>query len=131
MNNYNNNTCLLLGLDVVEDNVEGSGLLSEIGDNGDGAADSLADSAISVELGKTNPLAELSTSVSHDEGNRALGAESLDKSGVLIIVAVLGKDAKSGGTSVKCLGAPKISERVIVSSQRRQKIKNRVKVEHC
>ena len=91
---------LLLRLDVVKDVVKSGGLFTEVSDDDNGAADSLLEGAVSVDLGKTNPLAESLSIISHDEGDVALSAESLDKASVLVVVASLGENAKLGSTSV-------------------------------
>ena len=97
---------LLLGLDVVEDHVEGRALLAEVSDHGDGAADGLADVALSIELGEAAPLTDLSAGIGHDQVNTGLGAKGLDQLLVLLVVAVLGKDAQASRSAVQGLHAP-------------------------
>ena len=99
---------LVLGLDVVKHHVKGGTLLSEVGDNGDRALHGLADVALSIKLGKTAPLTDLSTRVSHDQVDTGFGAQSLDKLLVLLVVAVLGKDAKASLAGIESLHAPNL-----------------------
>lgn len=99
----NANNLLLLGLDVVEDHVEGRALLSEVSDDGDGAADGLADVALGIELGEANPLTDLSAGIGKDQVDTGLGAKGLDQLLVLLVVAILGKDAKASISAVKGL----------------------------
>ena len=80
-------------------------LLAVVGDDGHGAADSLADSAVFVELGQADPLAEFLALVALDKVHVALGAQGLDELGVLVVVAVLGQDAQASGAAVQGLGA--------------------------
>jgi hypothetical protein len=111
---------LLLGLHVVEDHVQGRALLSEVSDDGDGAAHSLADGAVLSQLGKAAPLTDLGTGIGHDQVNAGLGAQSLDKLLVLLVVAVLGEDAQASTSTVKGLHAPnKYDGR-----------KNKIKIDH-
>jgi hypothetical protein len=96
----------VLGLDVLEDDVQGWGLLSEVSDDSNRAADSLADTHVSVELGKANPFTDLLARVSHDQVDTTLSTKGLDELLVLSIVAVIGEDAKTGSTTIQSLGAP-------------------------
>ncbi len=59
-------TLSVLGLDVFKNLVQGLGFFSEVSDNSNRATNSLANSAVSVQLGKTNPFTDLGAVVSHD-----------------------------------------------------------------
>ena len=96
---------LLLALDVLEDLAEGGSVLAVVGDDSDGAPNSLADGAVLGQLGEANPLTELLALIRHDEVHVALGAKSLDELGVFVVVAVLGQDAKTGSAAIQSLGA--------------------------
>jgi len=98
-------TFLLLGLDVVENDVKGGAELAIISDDSHRAADSLADGAILSQLGKANPLTELLALIALDKVHVALGTQGLNELGVLVVVAVLGEDAEAGGATVQGLGA--------------------------
>jgi hypothetical protein len=63
------------------------------------------------EFCQTAPLANLGSGVGHDEVHARLGTEGLHELLVLLIVAVLGKDAQTSGSSVEGLGAPKKDRR--------------------
>lgn len=95
-----------MGLNVLKDLVQGDGLLTEVSDNGNRGALNLADSAVSVELGQTDPLSDLDTLVGQDQRNTLLSAKSLDKLLVLSIVAVAGQDAEAAVATLQLLGAP-------------------------
>jgi hypothetical protein len=90
----------------VEDHIQGRALLFEVSDDGDGAAHGLADGAVLSQLGKAAPLTDLGTGIGHDQVNAGLGAQSLHKLLVLLVVAVLGEDAQASTSTVKGLHAP-------------------------
>lgn len=76
-------TCDLAGLEVVEEDLEASGLGTVVGDDDARAADDLAGLALTVDLGKTGPLAKNLGVGDLDELNVVLSAEGLDKLRVL------------------------------------------------
>lgn len=97
--------CLSAGLEVVEEDVEGLGLFSVVLHNDARAANHLAGLGLLVELAQTGPLAELLRVGDLDELDVVLKAESLDELDVGGLLAVLGKNAKVGLTTIKSLGA--------------------------
>lgn len=73
----------LAGLEVVEEDLEASGLGTVVGDDDARAADDLAGLALAVDLGKTSPLAEDLGVGDLDELDVVLSAEGLNELGVL------------------------------------------------
>ena len=94
----------MLRLDVAQDGMESWGLLSVIGDDSNTASNCFSYCAILCHLGQTNPFTKFLALISHDQVNIAFSAKSLDKLGVLVIVAILGQNAKTCSTTIKCLG---------------------------
>ena len=92
-------------LEVIQENREGAGFFTKVGDDGAGRSDGLLDAAVVVELGESAPGTEVLSGFDHDDVNLTLGAESLDELLVLVVVAVLGEAAETGGASVQGLGA--------------------------
>lgn len=80
------------------------GLLSEVGDDGAGAPNSLLDLSLLVEGAHAAPGTKLLSVVDHDEVNLPLVAEGADELGVLLVVAGLGEAAEAGGALVEGLG---------------------------
>ena len=66
------------------------------GDGNGRAADNLAGRSLLVDLAEAGPLAELLVVVNLEQVDAVLGAESLDELGVVLLVAVAGKDNKVG-----------------------------------
>lgn len=76
-------TCNLAGLEVVEEDLEASGLGTVVGDDNARAADDLARLALTVDLGETGPLAKDLGVGDLDELDVVLGAEGLNELRVL------------------------------------------------
>lgn len=103
---------------VLENHSEGVTLFSEISDNSYRATNTLSDCVLSSELGKANPFAELFARVGHNKWHVVLGAEGLDKSCVLVIVAIFGKNAQTRSTFVKGFRAPEFGSELKVNEIR-------------
>ena len=80
----------LTRLDVLEYDGKSVGILAEFSHHSDRAADSLANSSVSSELGETDPFTELLAFISHDQGDIAFTAKCLDKLGEFSIITILG-----------------------------------------
>ena len=83
---------LLTSLEVLQEDVHGLGLLTEILDDNARATDDLAGIAITVNLAQTSPLSELLGVRDLDEVDVVLGAEGLDELDVLFLSAGLDED---------------------------------------
>jgi len=95
----------LLLLQVVQEDVEGLGVLAEVRDHCAGGVHGLLDGAVHVELGQAAHLAQLRARVHHDQVHAALLAERAHQPRVLVRVAVLGQAAQPGRVPVQGLGA--------------------------
>ena len=108
-NQSKNNHCLFLAigllLEVVKQDSQCPGLFTEVGDNSAAGPDSLLDLTLGVQLGQSAPGTQVLSTVNHDHGDLTLSAQSTDELLVLLILAVLSKAAKTGGTAIKGLGA--------------------------
>jgi hypothetical protein len=92
-------------LKKVQEDRKSTGLFSKISDNSARSTDSLLDTAIILKLGKSAPGAEFLSGFDHDDVNFTFGAKGLDKLLVLLVLAILGKAAETGRTTVESLGA--------------------------
>lgn len=92
-------------LEVVEEDSQGAGLLTEVGDDSAAGPDGLLHLAVGIELGESAPGTEVLAAVDHDDGDLALGAEGADELLVLLVLAVLGEAAEAGRAAVEGLGA--------------------------
>ena len=90
---------LLTSLEVLQENVHGLRLLTEILDDDAGAADNLAGVTLAVNLAEAGPLAELLGIRNLDQVDVVLSAQSLDQLDVLLLSAGLDKDSHVGLTS--------------------------------
>jgi len=96
---------LLTSLEVLQEDVHGLRLLTEILDNNARAANDLAGVTLTVDLAETGPLSELLGIRDLDQVDVVLSAKSLDQLDVLLLSAGLDEDSHMGLTSVKGLGA--------------------------
>ena len=92
-------------LKVVKENGKSPGFLTKIGNDGTAGPDCLLDLTIGIQLGQTTPGTQVLTAIDHDYGDLTLSTKSTDELLVLLILTVLGKAAKTGGTTVEGLGA--------------------------
>lgn len=90
-------------LDVLENEVEGLGLLTIRGDGDYGRTDLLLDVSVLEEAGKTSPLTKVSTRGNVDEGSVGGGGEGLNKAGNVLLVAILGEDHQASLTALQSL----------------------------
>jgi hypothetical protein len=90
-------------LDVVQDEVEGVGLLTIVSHGHGRAASHLAGNACLVVLALAEPLAQLSSLLNLEERDVVLLAEGGDKLFVLGIFAVFGEDAEEGLLAIESL----------------------------
>jgi len=102
---FSKNKNSLTGLEVLEEDVHGLGLLTEILDDDAGASDDLAGVTLAIDLAETGPLAELLGIRDLDQVDVVLSAESLNELDVLLLSAGLNEDGHMGLASVKSLGA--------------------------
>ena len=91
---------LLTGLEVVQENVHGLRLLTEILDDDAGASDDLAGVTLTIDLAETGPLSELLGIRDLDQVDVVLSAKSLNELDVLLLSAGLDEDGHVGLTSV-------------------------------
>jgi len=96
---------LLLSLEVVEEDGALLGLLTPVLNDDARAVDDLAGVTLTVELAKTNPLAEELSIRNLDEGDLVLGAESNDELLVGLLLAALVEDAHVSLAAVESLGS--------------------------
>jgi hypothetical protein len=106
----------LSGFRVLKNHSEGVTLFSEISDNSYRATNTLSNSVLSSELGKANPLSKLFPRIGHNKWHVVLRAEGLDKSCVLVVVAIFGKNAQTRCSFVEGFGAPKFNGGIEISS---------------
>jgi hypothetical protein len=92
-------------LEVVKKDSEGTSLLSEFGNDGTARTNGLLDGTILIELGKTAPRTQVLSSVDHDHRDISLSTQGTDQLLVFLILAILGKAAKTSRAAVKSLGA--------------------------
>ena len=90
-------------LDVVEDEVEGLGLLAVVADGSGGAATDLAGNSTLVILALAQPLANVLPLLDLQEGDVVGLAEGGNELLVLGIFAILGEDAEESLLAVECL----------------------------
>jgi hypothetical protein len=90
----------LTGLEVLEEDVHGLGLLTEVLDDNAGAADDLAGVTLAIDLAETGPLAELLGVRDLDQVDVVLSAESLNELDVLLLSAGLDEDGHMGLASI-------------------------------
>ena len=91
-------------LEVVKKNRQGPCLLTKVSDDSTTGPDSLLHLTIGIKLGQSTPCSQILAAVNHDDRDFTLGAESADELLVLLVLAVLGKTAKTGGAAVEGLG---------------------------
>lgn len=97
-------TCDLAGLEVVEEDLEASGLGTVVGDDDARAADDLAGLALTVNLGETGPLAENLGVGDLDELDVVLSAEGLNELRVLGLGDGLDENTEVSLALVESLG---------------------------
>merc|ERR1711994_555967 len=96
---------LLVGLQVILQDIIGSALASPVTDHSCGALDDLPGLALLVDLAEPSPLAQLHVGVHLDQGDSMLLTEGSDQLLVHGLVAVLGEDAEQGLPLVQSLGS--------------------------
>merc|ERR1719192_44667 len=96
---------LLVGLEVILQDIIGSALASPVTDHSCRALDDLPGLALLVDLAKPSPLAQLHVGVHLDQGDSVLLAEGGDQLLIHGLVAILGEDAKQGLPLVQSLGS--------------------------
>lgn len=79
------------------------GLLSEITDDDTVAGDDLLGDTILVNLAETDPLTKLLSTRNLQELDLMFGAESLDKTDVLLLLTGLSQDTEMGLTAIQSL----------------------------
>ena len=90
--------------DLLEEHVEGAGLLAEVADGDARALEVLLDGAGAVALDEAGPLGELGALGDADKVDVVLGAEAGDELLVARLLAVVGEDAEVGGARVERAG---------------------------
>lgn len=91
-------------LDVVEDEVEGLGVLTVVLDGDGGAASDLSGDALLVELALAEPFAEFGSLLDLEERDVVGLAEGSDELLVLGIIAVTGENAEESLLAIEGLG---------------------------
>lgn len=86
---------------LLEEHVEGAGLLAEVADGNARALEVLLDGAGAVALDEAGPLGELGALGDTHEVDVVLGAERGDELLVAGFLAVVGEDAEVGGARVE------------------------------
>lgn len=89
---------------LLEEHVEGLGLLAEVADGNAGALEVLLDGAGAVALDEAGPLGELGALGDADEVDVVLRAEAGDELLVAGFLAVVSEDAEVGGARVEGAG---------------------------
>merc|ERR1719473_1900598 len=102
---WTHSLCALLLLEVVEQNSEGIGILTVVGDDSARALDDLLRAAFSVDLAQTAPLTQLQCLGHHDERSLVALAQRAHELGVLGLVAVVSKAAQPGSAAVQGLAS--------------------------
>lgn len=92
-------------LKVVKKNSQGPSLLAKISNDRTTGPHSLLHLTLGIQLGQSTPSTQILTAVHHNHGDFTLGAESTNELFVLLVFAVLGEAAETGGAAVECLGA--------------------------
>merc|ERR1719240_891914 len=97
-------------LELLQQHVEGLGILAEIVHDNAGAADSLDELSLAglrvngAELGQASHLAELLTAVNGHDGDTVLVAKSLDELDVSGLIAIGSQHTKAAGLAVQRAG---------------------------
>lgn len=92
-------------MEEIQKDGKSTGLFTEIGNDGARSADSLLDTTIIIELGKSAPGTKVLSGLYHDNMDFTFGTESLDELFVLVILAILGEAAETGRAAIQSLGA--------------------------
>ncbi len=95
---------LLLILKIIKKDRQGTSLFTKVGDHSTRSSDSLLDLSISIQFRETAPGSQVLTAIDHDDRHLTLGAKSADKFLIFFILAVFGKTAETGRTTVERLG---------------------------
>ena len=94
----------LLLLKVIKENRQGASFLAEVSNDGATRPNRLLYLTFGIKLSQSTPGTEFLSSFNHDDGDFSLGTEGTNELLVLLVFAVLGKAAKTSGTTVKSLG---------------------------
>mmetsp|Transcript_20228 Transcript_20228/g.56032 ORF Transcript_20228/g.56032 Transcript_20228/m.56032 type:complete len:297 (+) Transcript_20228:272-1162(+) len=124
---------LRVGSDVLLDEDLGRGVLAPVTDHSAGALDHLAGLALAVELGKTNPLAELLAVRNLDQADLVLLGKSLNEADVLSGVAVRRENAQVRLATVERLHAlaEAASQAILDKGLLQHLLQRRVQVQHA